>query len=95
MKCFWEPLQGRGQMRTLTNKRGLKSRDFIVNSLHCMWSIAMATEAIEQWQQLQLRAFTVILVCIKRSVYLLLTMITEQPLSSFIIIIIIIQLSTV
>lgn len=55
----------------------------------------MATEAIEQWQQLQLRAFTVILVCIKRSVYLLLTMITEQPLSSFIIIIIIIQLSTV
>lgn len=87
LSFLWDLLQGQGQMRTLTNKRSLKSPDvtsLLVNSLRCMRSIATATEAVEQWQQLQLRAFTVILVCIKGSIYLLLTMMTkQQPLSSF------------
>lgn len=58
-------------------------RDFLGNSLQCMWKIAVATEAVEQWHQSQSRAFTADLMCIKGSICLQLTVIMLPPLSSF------------
>lgn len=85
IKCFLGTFAGTGPDEDTDTQEGpeISWWDLIVNSLQCMRSIAMATEAVAQWQQLQLRAFTAIPVCIKGSIYLLLTMITEQLLSNF------------
>lgn len=67
MKCFLGTFAGAGPDDDADEQDGpeISWPDFIVNSLQCMRSVAMAPEAIEQWQQLQLRAFTLILVCVK------------------------------
>lgn len=70
MKRFLGTFAGAGPDEDTDKQEGpeISWRDLIVNSLQCMRSISMATEAVEQRQQLQLRAFTIILVGIKGSI---------------------------